>query len=168
MTEKPKYLAKPIPTLTSDEIARFWKGVDRSAPNGCWPWISAVEANTYGLFSTGEGFRTATRVSYFIEHGVDPGECVMRHSCDWPPCVRPSHLIPGTYLENSKDAIDRGRRRAPARVALTDRFVIRVSEEDKSLFETVSRYMGIPVSAFVRKTLREAVIASGVEVRDVD
>lgn len=36
---------------------------------------------------------------------------VVRHSCDVPRCINPSHLSVGTYLQNSDDMCSRGRSR---------------------------------------------------------
>lgn len=34
---------------------------------------------------------------------------VVRHSCDNPKCINPSHLILGTPIENVQDRVERGR-----------------------------------------------------------
>src|SRR5690349_7264567 len=33
----------------------------------------------------------------------------MLHTCDNPPCINPSHLFPGSYGDNMRDAIRKGR-----------------------------------------------------------
>ncbi len=39
-----------------------------------------------------------------------------RHTCDTPLCVNAAHLIPGTCLQNKRDAMDRGRHSRGERV----------------------------------------------------
>lgn len=34
---------------------------------------------------------------------------VIRHICDNPPCVNPSHLVVGTHADNIKDMLSRNR-----------------------------------------------------------
>lgn len=41
--------------------------------------------------------------------GVDIEGHVVRHDCDNPPCVRPTHLRIGTMQDNSDDRTARGR-----------------------------------------------------------
>jgi hypothetical protein len=38
-----------------------------------------------------------------------PEGLVIRHTCDNPPCMRPSHLMLGTIADNARDAMERGR-----------------------------------------------------------
>jgi hypothetical protein len=42
---------------------------------------------------------------------VPPG-LLVRHSCDNPPCIEPSHLLLGTVADNNRDRDERGRHRA--------------------------------------------------------
>jgi hypothetical protein len=46
---------------------------------------------------------------YVLEHGVDPGNWDMLHTCDNPGCVNPEHLFLGTPQDNSDQRADRGR-----------------------------------------------------------
>jgi DNA invertase Pin-like site-specific DNA recombinase len=44
-------------------------------------------------------------------HQRGPGEQVVMHTCDHPPCIRPSHLRLGSPLDNIRDAVAKGRMR---------------------------------------------------------
>ena len=52
----------------------------------------------------------AHRLVYEEHHGVvlDPS-VVVRHTCDNPPCVNPSHLEAGSAADNQADVVSRGR-----------------------------------------------------------
>lgn len=55
------------------------------------------------------------RIAYCEYHGVSLSSIkgfVIRHRCDNPPCINPTHLEIGTCAENSKDMVIRGRSRA--------------------------------------------------------
>lgn len=77
--------------------------------NGCWLWNAARRTTGYGVFSFNGKAVTASRVSYILYHGVDPGELFVCHTCDNPGCVNPEHLFLGTNLDNVKDRISKGR-----------------------------------------------------------
>lgn len=104
---------KELPRVTQSDIERFWKYVDKTPGQGpegeCWGWIGAKTPRGYGVmeFSTPESVR-ATRVAYFIQHGADPFPDLLLHHCDWPPCVRGTHIFTGDNKRNSDDAITRG------------------------------------------------------------
>lgn len=89
---------------------RFWSKVDKtSTPEDCWPWTGSKDKLGYGSF-TYESYdtRPAHRVSYELTYGpVLP--CIdILHQCDNPPCVRPTHLKPGSHSDNMQDAWNRG------------------------------------------------------------
>lgn len=64
----------------------------------------------YGVVRHDGGRQTAAhRASYMVHHGPIPEGMVVRHSCDNPPCVNPDHLSIGTYADNERDKIERGR-----------------------------------------------------------
>jgi hypothetical protein len=52
---------------------------------------------------------SAHRAAYFFFNGPLDEEEVIRHSCDNPICVNPSHLIKGTHKENVLDRVERNR-----------------------------------------------------------
>lgn len=78
--------------------------------NDCWEWAGYVHKSGYGQtpFSLG-GERYAHRVSYMLFIGPIPGDVVIRHKCNNPPCVNPRHLLTGTMADNYQDAVRAGR-----------------------------------------------------------
>ena len=99
--------------LTEIERRAFWgKGDMQFWPvNACWLWKGATNKDGYGVFRVGGVLQMAHKVSWGLKHGraVDAG-LVLLHSCDTPPCCRPSHLSEGSQKENVADAIKKGRR----------------------------------------------------------
>jgi len=82
--------------------------------DSCWEWNGAVNENGYGIITvTIEGkqkFFYAHRVSWEWNSSQDiPTDLIIRHKCDNPPCVRPSHLLLGTHKDNTDDKMERGR-----------------------------------------------------------
>ena len=53
---------------------------------------------------------TAHRLVWEVENGMQvPDGLVVRHKCDNPRCINPSHLIVGTHADNMRDRNERGR-----------------------------------------------------------
>lgn len=93
----------------------FWSKVDKSGD--CWLWTGSNRLG-YGTFSykKPDGKRTtmgAHRYSYFLAHGVHPGDKFVCHTCDNPACVRPEHLFLGTHQENMDDMRRKDRFNSP-------------------------------------------------------
>ena len=98
-------------TVNETEARRFWAKVDVGAPDSCWEW-TAARSHRYGVFSRGGrggGMHHAHRVSWEIANGEIPPGMVVRHICDNPPCVNPSHLQIGTHEDNMRDMAQRER-----------------------------------------------------------
>lgn len=90
---------------------RFWTKVQKS--DGCWIWIGAKTHGGYGVIrdcgSDGKLLR-AHRVSWEIANGQPlPSSLDACHTCDTPSCVNPSHIFPGTAVDNARDMVQKGR-----------------------------------------------------------
>lgn len=94
-------------------IERFMSKVRVTAK--CWLWLGHGDSRGYGLINVGsttENSKTmvrAARLSYELFVGPIPDGSFILHSCDYPPCVAPHHLRPGTHTENMADMRARGR-----------------------------------------------------------
>ena len=105
----------PLPELSPAKIREVLSRIDKTTghgPNGdCWIWTGPVNSGGYGTLTVGKEWPhiRASRVAYFLEYGVDPFPDWVLHKCDYPLCVRGSHLFKGTPKDNTKDAISKGR-----------------------------------------------------------
>ncbi len=97
-----KYLK--IPKLTPKNLRNFWKKVDKRDSNTCWPWLANQSKRGYGKIGFGGKHYRATRVMLAIT-GQQNNQLEVRHSCNNPNCVNPSHLCFGTHIENEQDKI---------------------------------------------------------------
>lgn len=89
---------------------RFWAKVEKS--DGCWLWNASTNGRGYGKLQWGVRGRYALahRVSVELDFGNPvPPFLIVRHACDTPRCVRPTHLLTGTQLDNARDSRERGR-----------------------------------------------------------
>lgn len=89
------------------KIALYERIIRYQDPNACWPWIMYTDEYGYGLFNIKGRCVYAHREIYRLEIGPPNG--IVRHTCDNPPCCRPSHLILGTHADNVADRVARGR-----------------------------------------------------------
>lgn len=94
---------------------KFWPKVKVAGADECWEWQAAIQRATgYGLIGKGgfgAGSEGAHRVSYRMHIGEIPQGMVVMHACDNRRCVNPKHLRLGTYRDNTRDMIAKGRRR---------------------------------------------------------
>jgi HNH endonuclease len=104
----------PRPSVTPEN---FWDRVKKGNEDQCWPWMGR---RAKGKFPYGRvdafGFKGVYthRVAYYL---ANPGEIelrrlgdmVVRHTCDYPSCCNPKHLVLGTHADNMRDKIERGR-----------------------------------------------------------
>jgi len=102
---------QPIPDLTLAEVARFYD--DMLIAGHGMLWGGETNSDGYGRFPVwrgGERIRLlAHRVSFKLATGKDPGQLVIRHQCDTPPCCTPDCFLAGTQADNVRDAIIRRR-----------------------------------------------------------
>ena len=76
----------------------------------CWNWRRSLTSAGYGNLWTGRKYEYAHRYSWELANGrkLRRNEQV-RHSCDNPRCIRPSHLQLGSNYDNMQDKAARGR-----------------------------------------------------------
>lgn len=100
---------RPLVRLTEREALRFQYSY--SLGSGCWNW----KRQTKGCprVRIGGVVFKASRVSYYIATGKDPGALLVCHHCDNPRCMRPSHFFLGTTQDNTADRTKKGRTKAP-------------------------------------------------------
>lgn len=104
-----------------DDVARFWKYVQKAGPDDCWWWTGGRKRGGGSSLEYGElGWPTAKktrmeqahRISYLIHKGPIPDDLCVCHTCDHPLCVNPAHLFLDTLGGNTRDMWAKGRSRA--------------------------------------------------------
>jgi hypothetical protein len=143
---------------------RLWRRVVCSIESdGCWVWTGATTKKGYGVIGTGGqyGPNTLTHVlSYILAYGAVPEGKHVLHHCDNPPCLRPSHLWPGTKAENNRDAAQKGRtargERHPHAKLTPDKVVeIRRLREAGVSYARIRAQFGVAVSTIQKIAARE-------------
>ena len=105
LSSKPNW----INTMDKSVLDRFWKKVNKAAPDGCWEWTAQTSELGYGRLKVNSNPCYAHRVSWEIHNGDIPNGLCVLHSCDNPPCCNPSHLFLGTHADNAADRTLKGR-----------------------------------------------------------
>jgi hypothetical protein len=91
--------------LTSNDIEKFWSKVDKTQE--CW--TRGTGTGWYATFTVRGQMYLGHRVAYYATTGSIPDGLVILHSCDYRPCVKPTHLRAGTKADNVLDMIQKGR-----------------------------------------------------------
>lgn len=115
--------------------SRFWRNIDKSSVDGCWPCKTDDAYEGYGKIHAYGKLWIASRLSWHIHFGEIPDGMFVCHHCDNPPCVRPDHLFLGTQLENMRDKHAKGRAVNPSGedsclAILTNEDVLKIFELD--------------------------------------
>ncbi len=143
---------------------RFWAKVAVGAPDECWLWMgalkSAAEGRDYGAIKVDGRAVRAHRVAFLIHYGTDPGERLVRHSCDTPRCCNPAHLLLGTQSDNMRDAAARGRivtsrGESSPFARLTDE-AVREIRDSTATISALSRRYGVSRPVITKIRAREA------------
>lgn len=122
---------------------RFWSKV--LIGDGCWEWQGSLTRKGYGQYALRGLMYRAHRLSYTEMVGAFSPALQIMHMCDNRKCVRPSHLRPGTNLENAIDRELKGRSvilrgAANGRATLTAETVLAIRAE-----------VGLSLNALARK-----------------
>lgn len=73
--------------------------------DSCWLWAGNTNTGGYGQVSYNGKYILCHRATYEYAYGVIPDGYIIRHACNEKLCVRPEHLIIGTYSDNQRDRI---------------------------------------------------------------
>jgi len=101
----------------ANTVERFWSKVRTSQPNECWPWPQCRTLNGYGIVRWQRQNQLAHRLAYQLHHGIElprnpkltKSSVLVLHTCDNRLCCNPAHLWLGTYRENNRDCLSKGR-----------------------------------------------------------
>jgi hypothetical protein len=100
---------KPPRKRRKTAMKRFWSKVKIGKSNECWPWLGSIRGR-YGHFTFGQQSRQANQVAWELEYRQPFPEGLQAcHSCDYPLCCNPNHIIPGTQTDNIQQAVVRKR-----------------------------------------------------------
>lgn len=113
--------------------------------DGCWEWRGASSYG-YGTIMRNRKTLRVHRLSYELWCGEIPKGLVIRHKCDNPCCVNPSHLETGTQAENIRDIAVRGRH---GRKKLSKKQVEEIRSSTQSNRELADRF-GVGIIAIRR------------------
>lgn len=113
----PEFLASQ--GLSPSFSERFWSKVNKDGPvpahmdhlGPCWVWTGYKDKKGYGrmMKKNKGGLILAHVASWMLHHGPIPEGMLTLHACDFPSCVRESHLFIGTKRDNTMDAVAKGR-----------------------------------------------------------
>lgn len=125
---------------------RFFERIVPEPNSGCWLWYGSYNEYGYGR-TTIDGHKYAHVASWEYHNGPVPIGLHVLHKCDVAPCVNPDHLFLGTFQDNMRDMVAKGRnsdRRGElcptARLTESDIQQIRASKETQ---ETLAERYGV-------------------------
>jgi len=98
----------------------------------------------------------AHRYAYLLTHGELPANAVIRHSCDNPPCIEPTHLLIGTQADNIADRQARGRHR-PGHLSGEDHPAHKLTAEDVLEIRRIRRHYSLSELAAVYGVSRRTI-----------
>jgi len=94
-------------------LIRFFNLVELDPNSDCWIWTATLDRNGYGQFKYNKKNVSSHRFIYVaLKNNGDwlDTKTVVRHTCDNKKCVKPDHLISGSFSDNLIDAYERGMR----------------------------------------------------------
>lgn len=90
----------------------FWSHYDIDN-NGCWIWRGGKNKQRQGVVRHEGKNWVTSRLAYTLHNNkIIPKGYYIYHTCDNPSCINPEHLWLGTPKDNTRDMMQKGRRRA--------------------------------------------------------
>ena len=123
-----------------DSKKRAIEAVNYSVDNsGCWNIESGAHLHKNGYWYIGK--QGAHREFYRYYKGeIKPG-AVIRHTCDNPRCVNPTHLVQGSNKDNTQDMIERDRVcRDGLNPKLLEAEIIEIFKSNESSYALADKY----------------------------
>lgn len=111
--------------------------------SGCIRFTGSIEKSGYGRIMISRVKYGAHRLAYELANGPIPDGYVVRHKCDNPSCINPSHLEVGTQADNIKDKVNRGRQASGCSIGvskLTEETVRDIRSSDLKVSLLAERY----------------------------
>jgi hypothetical protein len=100
---------------------RFWRHVNKDGPipmhcpelGPCWIYSTGRTRGSLSIGGRKGRSIVPARFSWELHYGTIPAGKDVCHHCDNGACVRPRHLFLGTDVDNTQDAIKKGRHSPP-------------------------------------------------------
>lgn len=147
--------------FTEKTIKRFIAKIQINPETECWEWTAGLTTDGYGKFNVGGQTMRAHRFSWFLYRGDIPDNLIIRHKCDNPKCVNPTHMELGTISDNVQDRVSRGRgangeRNGSSKLTENDIHAIRNMFLDGYNNSQIAKHFGVDGSAIsqIRRGLK--------------
>jgi hypothetical protein len=89
---------------------RLFRCMKENGETGCWEWSGGLCKDGYGQMRFDSKNVLVHRLAAWCWKNFDLDSSLkILHTCDNPPCFKPSHLFEGTDLDNKRDCIAKGR-----------------------------------------------------------
>lgn len=134
--------------ITDKMLKRFWSHVEIRGQDECWPWTGGHDKVGYGIFRPdAQTSIRSNRFALITKVGPIPRDVLACHMCDNPPCCNPAHLFPGSFKDNHRDMVQKGRApllSEPRKLSHQDIYDIRVAYHiKKSRSVEIAKRFGI-------------------------
>mgnify|MGYP001588728581 CR=1 FL=1 len=98
----------------------------------CLLWKYCLNKQGYGIVRVPPSAKLAHRIAYQLFRGPIPEGFLVCHHCDIRACFNPWHLFAGTYSDNMRDSINKGRDFRTSQTKLTPAAVRQIRESKLS------------------------------------